>query len=254
MADPWNFNPPPAPAPRPGTTGPYWSEWNKNQLKNFGRPDITPDDMNREYARQQQEAFIQQLHRLAQGDPNSLAQQQLRQSTQMAQGQVGGALAARGNLGGAGATMRQAGAVQGALGRQGMDQSRVLQMQEQAAAQQALAQALAAQRGQDVGQAGMLSDVALKNASLNDALYQNYFGQGLKYDVTRAQQDLEGARAELGFGLEGQRLDDRFNNWLAQGAAGASGAASRAWGNSNSNNGGFRTVDGKNSIVPEWDK
>lgn len=249
----WKFAPP-AP-PKPVTTvGPYWSEWNKNQYKNASRPDVVLDDMGREYARNQQEAFIQQLHRLAQGDPNSLAQQQLRQSTQMAQGQVGGALAARGNLGGAGATMRQAGAVQGAIGRMGTDQGRVLQMQEQAAAQQALAQALAAQRGQDVGQANMMSDAALKNAALNDALQQFYFGSGMRYDVNRAQQDLEGARAELGFGLENQRLDDRFNSWLAQGAAGASGAASRAWANSNPSSSGYRTVDGQNSIVPEWDK
>jgi hypothetical protein len=221
----------------------HWLNWYKDQIDKQ-RPGITADTQAQDEARKQQQSFLQQLHRLSQGDPNSLAQQALARSTQTAQGQLGGAIAARGNFGGAGAAMRQAQAGQQAVGAAGVDASGLLMQQERAAAQQALAQALAAQRQQDIGQAGTMADITQRDMALNDALRQFMVSQGLGASLFQMERGQRDAVTNAGFDLEMRDIDRNNRNQLFQMGAGALGTLS----NMNFNLGGSSSDPARDAI------
>lgn len=242
------WKPPPPPKPMAEAEN-YWSKFFREQYDKQ-RPGIAADTQAQDEARKQQELFLQQLHRLSQGDPNSLAQQALARSTQTAQGQLGGALAARGNLGGAGAAMRQAQAGQQAIGAAGVDASGLLMQQERAAAQQALAQALAAQRQQDIGQAGTMADISQRDMALNDALRQFYFGQGIKTNIGLQQIGNESALANLGLNLEFGNLNKQYADMLRGALATGAGKGVSMFGGSSGGGGGGGNSGGGLSAPP----
>lgn len=244
--------PPPTPSD-PDKVYNFWTKFFREQYDKQ-RPGIAADTQAQDEARKQQEVFLQQLHRLSQGDPNSLAQQALARSTQTAQGQLGGAIAARGNFGGAGAAMRQAQVGQQAIGAAGVDASGLLMQQERAAAQQALAQALAAQRQQDIGQAGTMADITQRNTALNDALQQFYFGQGIKHNLGMTQALNEDALTQLGLNLEFNNLSSQYADMVKGAlAAGIGTGVSVFGGGSNNRGGGFTPPPLVQASTPdEW--
>ena len=138
------------------------------------------------------------MQRLAAGDPNSAAQQQLRQGYGAAQSQqasLGSTM--RGQS--AGAAMRGVQAGQQGIQRGYAGDSQMLQLQEQQAAQQMLAQMLAQQQGQDIAQAQGMAQGQLGAQSMDDALRQFYLSGMLNSDLLATEQQNQIARAGLGF-------------------------------------------------------
>jgi hypothetical protein len=230
----------------------YWSNYFKNQFAGF-QPQNTPySTTNQDQARTRQQQVIQDLQRAAMGDPNSRAQQQLKQGYDAAQSQqasLGSTM--RGQS--AGAAMRGVHAGQQGIQRGLAGDQQMLQVQEQQAAQQQLAQLLAQQQGQDTAQAQGMAQNSIGNAGLNDAMSQFYFGAGAGTDIAHQQLQGERGRANLGFDLEGRSIDDKFYQQLMGFGAGAAGTAASVYGNSQQG-GGYRQVNGQNSIVPDYDK
>lgn len=232
---------------------PYWSNWFMQQASNpSGMAAVTPSLANQDQARTQQMQVIQDLQRAAAGDPNSRAQQQLAQG-------YGAARAQQASLGStmrgqsAGAAMRgiqqgQAGIQRGFAGDQQM-----LQLQEQQAAQAMLAQLLAQQQGQDIGQAQMMAQGSLGSSALDDAMRQFYMQGGVTSDIAANQFDQERARAQMGFDLNAQNINNAYLQRFGGMAASAGGAAANMWGRGSTGS-GYRQIDGQNSIVPEYDK
>jgi hypothetical protein len=188
---------------------------------------------NQDQARLRQQQVIQDLQRAAMGDPNSRAQQGLREA-------YGAANSQQSSLG---STMRgqNAGAAQRSIasGQQGLHRNMVgdqqmLQLQEQQAAQQMLAQLLAQQQGQDISQAqGMAQGVNQANA-MNEAMRQFYAQQGSGLNQEQGQIGAERNAAQMGFDLEGRNTTNRL---LRQGA----GALATAFATGSSTGGGSST-------------
>lgn len=229
-----------------------WSDYFKQQVSAQGqRPAVGFQTTNQDQARLEQQKVIQALQQQARGDLNSLAQQQLQQG-------YGQARAQQSSLGstmrgqGAGAAMRGIQQGQQGIQRGFAGDQQMLMLQEQQAAQALLAQMLQQQQGQDIAQAGGMAQGALGSQGLDDAMRQFYFGSGIATDVANQQIQGERGRATLGFDLAGRDIQDRLNQQLMQMGAGAAGAAERIW--SNSQQPGYRQVDGQDSIVPDWDK
>lgn len=232
---------------------PYWSNWFLQGAQSpqgaFSNPYQTA---NQDQARAQQQQVIQDLQRQATGDPNSRAQQQLRQGYGAAQAQqasLGSTM--RGQS--AGAAMRGVQAGQQGIQRGLAGDQQMLQLQEQQAAQQMLAQMLAQQQGQDIAQAQGMAQGALGAQGLNDAMQQFYMQGGIQAALGANQFSQDQARAQLGFDLESQNLRDQFNQGLVGMGQGAAGTALSMWGPKSSGS-GYRQVGGQDSIVPEYDK
>jgi hypothetical protein len=100
-------------------------------------------------AAQGQDALAKALMAQARGEGPSLAQGQLQQATQQMQAQAAGAMVSQRGLNPALAT-RLIAQNQAAMSQQAAGQSAQLRLQEQLGAQGQLAQALSAQRGQDI--------------------------------------------------------------------------------------------------------
>lgn len=230
--------------------GDYWRNFYMQQL-GASRPGVAFQTGNQDQARARQQQVIQDLQRAAMGDPNSRAQQGLRDA-------YGSATSQQSSLG---STMRgqSAGAAQRSIasGQQGIQRgfagdSQMLQLQEQQAAQAMLAQLLAQQQGQDITQAQGLAQGQLGSQGLDDARRQFYMQGGIQGSLSESQLAQDRARAQLGFDLEGQDIANAYNRRFMGAAQTAAGTlASMPWGQSG---GGFRQVDGQNSIVPDWDK
>lgn len=210
------------------TVGPYWQD----KVKNAQPGKHVPYDTGlQDQARAQQEAVIQALLRQAQGDKDSIAQQQLRQSTRAGQGQLAGAAAARGNFGGSGAAMRQVRSAQGAMSRESIDSSRLLMLQEQKAAQALLSQLYGTQQGQDLMSALGLSQNELANLGLDDRYMQGMLGLGAADAVSRDRAESDYLLYQTGLDLDRQRAArGELNNFLSAG-----GSALQTYFNQNNN-------------------
>lgn len=201
---------------------------------------------NQDQSRRYQQQVIQDLQRQAMGDPNSRAQQQLQQGYGAAQAQqasLGSTM--RGQS--AGAAMRGVQAGQQGIQRGLAGDQQMLQLQEQQAAQQMLAQLLAQQQGQDITQAQGMAQGVLGAQGLNDAMQQFYTSGYIDQLLGNYQWQADKGRAELGFDLEAQNLrDQNFRNATQAAAAGAGTLASMNWGGGN-DGGGYYT-----GLTPKW--
>lgn len=200
-----------------GVTDDYWRNF---YMQQFGqqRPGVDFQTANQDQARTRQQQVIQDLQRAAMGDPNSRAQQGLRDA-------YGSATSQQSSLG---STMRgqSAGAAQRSIaaGQQGIQRgyagdSQMLQLQEQQAAQAMLAQLLSQQQGQDITQAQGMANAQLQGDALNEAMKQFYAQQGANYDVNRGQTSGAFQSAQAGFGLERGNILSGLLNRGVQGVA-----------------------------------
>lgn len=181
------------PQSTPGADGAnWWEKFFANGPAQVQMP--TFQTGNQDQSRLQQQQVIQDLQRLALGDRNSAAQQQLSNAYGAARSQqssLGSTM--RGQS--AGAAMRGIQAGQQGISRTQAGDSQMLQLQEQQAAQAMLAQLLTQQHGQDITQAtGMASGVNQGNA-MNEAMRQ-FYTQG---------------QLEAGLGREGRARDLRLS-------------------------------------------
>lgn len=195
----------------------YWYDYFRQQA---GAPAPTPvfNTTNQDQARTQQQQVIQDLQRQAAGDPNSRAQQQLRQSYANAQSQqssLGSTM--RGQS--AGAAMRgiqqgQQGIQRGLIGDQQM-----LQAQEQQAAQSMLAQILAQQQAQDIAQSQGMANTTLGGNALDDQMRDFYLNGMLGADIGATERQNATARTRLGFNDNMASLRDQLIRSGMQGLA-----------------------------------
>jgi hypothetical protein len=194
-----------------------------------GRSPYTPVTNLQDQARLEQQRVIQALQAQAAGDPNSLAQQQLRNAYAGAQSQqssLGSTM--RGQS--AGAAMRGIQAGQQGIQRSLPGDQQMLMLQEQQAAQAMLAQLLAQQQGQDITQATGMANTQLQGQQLDEAMKQFYAQQGLNAGIAREQTGWDRLVAGLGYDLETSKLvQDSINKGLQTGAA-ALNTAAQAWG------------------------
>lgn len=233
--------------------GGFWSNYFANGAQAGARPGIGYDTTNADAARTWQTQMIQDLQQQAAGNPNSRAQQTLRQGyTDARAGQSALGSATRGTGGAAGLRQGMAGGANVQRGYAG--DSAMLMQQEKTAAQALLAQQLAAQRQQDMAQAQGMATNALGNTSLDDAMRQFYTSGGINTDVAATQLAADKARAQLGLDLEGKDIQTELNNRLMNSAATATATASRFASAQPRTGSGYRQVDGQDSIVPDWDK
>lgn len=236
------------------------SVWDNYYEQGMANPNIgmpTFENANAEQARVRQQQVIQALQRQASGDPNSLAQQQLQSMYAQAQAQqasLGSTM--RGQD--AGAAMRgirsgQQGIQRGLAGDQAM-----LQAQEQRAAQALLAQLYGQQHEQDIGQADAAARGQLQGNALNQAMQQFYTSGAVGRLGSNYQYGSDVERARLGFDLEARDLEERNRRAMYEAAATGAGTLQSiigSYGRGTSNNsGGYRQIDGQNSIVPLDDK
>jgi hypothetical protein len=223
----------------------YWQDYFRNQFGNYGNLPNYQDRQQAE-ARRLQEQTIQDLQTQAAGNMNSRAQQELQGQNRM--GQQSQYALASGQRGG---DMRAANQMAGRVGAQLPGQANVLKLQEQQAAQAMLAQMLAQQQGQDITQANDQSQMALRGQALQDAHNQFMMGQGAAQELGATQLQHDTNLMQAGYDLESDDISkDWFNKGMGAGA-GAIGTLSNFDWNSGPK---YRQVDGKDSIVPDWDK
>lgn len=217
------------------------------------RSNVAFDTTNADASRTWQTQMIQDLQQAAAGNPNSRAQQGLQAGYADARaGQSALGSSMRGTGGGAGLRAGVLGA--GNVQRGFAGDSAMLMNREQVAAQSLLAQQLAAQRGQDGQQAGAMASNALANTSLEDAMQQFYTQGGIGRDLSNYQYGAGLTSAQLGMDLESKDLEAQRNAALATSAGTAASAAAKWASSGGGDNTKYRQVDGKNSIVPDWDK
>lgn len=212
--------------PASGVAGGYQDDgyWRNFYMQQYGaqRPGVDFQTGNQDQARLRQQQVIQDLQRAALGDPNSRAQQGLRDA-------YGSATSQQSSLG---STMRgqSAGAAQRSIaaGQQGIQRgfagdSQMLQIQEQQAAQQMLAQLLAQQQAQDIAQAQGMAQGTLGSQAQDDALRQFYLGGAGAMDLAATERQNQIGRAQLGFNDAQSALTQRLVNGGLQAGATAAG-------------------------------
>jgi hypothetical protein len=216
---------------------PYWSQYGRDQQQYYGsRPNVGSDPANQNAARQYQDQLLQGLHTLAAGDSNSAAQQSLRQGYDSARNQASSLATTRRNVG-AGAAARGAQRQREGLTAQQSGNSAALMLQQQRAAEQALAQLYAQQRAQDIAFANQNAQNQLGNQALNQQGQQSGAALGLGYDLGQMNQQGQLASAQLGFGLSQQDINQQYMNSLVGAGAGAAGAAATAFNTGGGRNG-----------------
>lgn len=210
------------------------AEWRanwRNRAQVTGGPSIMPDATAANQSRAQQDSVIQTLHRLALGDPNSEAQQSLRNSFDQARaGQASAASLQR--HGNAGTMANAVSNNQQDLTAQQTGASNVLQSQEQQSASQALLQLLAQQRGQDQNLADMSAQGSLKNQQLDQQTRDFYSRLGMGSDLSVMTNKNAAVTAGLGFDQQSRDMSQQFWQQIMQGAGTAAGAAGKIWGGS----------------------
>lgn len=231
----------------------YWSDY----FHNAAQQPINAAQFNtasQDQARLEQQRVIQALQAQAAGDPNSQAQQQLRNAYAGAQSQqssLGSTM--RGQS--AGAAMRSIGRGQQDIARSLPGDQQMLQLQEQQAAQSMLAQMLQQQQQQDIAQAQGTAQGSLQGQGILSDYYRQLMGGALETGANKQQVTLGRGLAEAGFNLDANKINQQFYNDLMGAAQGATATAGTVYGNATKPSGsGYRQVDGSNSIVPEWDK
>lgn len=237
LADPRTWPQPPpgtarAPYDPPNINGSSSTDWQNYFRQRFGNLAPLPgyNTANQDQARLQQQQVVQDLQRQAAGDMNSRAQQSLYAQNNAAQGQQRSLASTQRGVG-AGAQMQQAqtGAAQVRSGLAGQQQQ--LYLQEKQAAQQQLAQQLAAMQGQDITQANNAADVNLRGQAMRDAMQQWYAGQGAQGALDEYELQHGYQLADLGFNLEAANVTNQFMNRGANAAAtGLSTLSQLDWG------------------------
>lgn len=210
----------------------YWYDYFQQQA---GVPAPTPvfNTTNQDQARTQQMQVIQDLQRAAVGDPNSMAQRQLRDAYAGAQSQqssLGSTM--RGQS--AGAAMRGIQQGQQALQRQLPGDAQMLQIQEQQAAQAMLAQLLAQQQAQDITQAQGMANTTLGGQAIDDQMRDFYLNGMLGADIGATERQNTITRAQLGFQDDMAALRDQMIKNGMQAAGTGISTASNYFGNSGS--------------------
>ena len=211
----------------------YWYNYFRRGLNSSPAP-VGYNTTNQDQARLEQQRVIQALQAQAAGDPNSQAQQQLRNAYGQAQAQqssLGSTM--RGQSAGAALRGIQQGQQDIARGLPGDQQ--MLQLQEQQAAQSMLAQMLQQQQQQDIAQAQGMAGNTLGNRALEDQMKGFYLNGMLGQDVGASDRAAEIARARLGFndqmrGLYTQLANNGVNGfttglstWAGMGGGGGGG-------------------------------
>lgn len=228
----------------------FWNNYFANGAASSRAP-VQFNTTNADAARTWQQQMIQDLQQAAAGNPNSRAQQGLQAGYADARaGQSALGSSMRGTGGGAGLRVGATGAGNVQRGYEG-DKS-MLMNQEKEAAQALLAQQLAQVRATDAAQAQAMAANALGNQSLDDNMRQFYTAGGIGSAVSQTQTAADRARASMGFDLEGQDLRDEMLKRYGGSLATAGATAASFYGKEKS--GGYRQVDGQDSIVPDWDK
>ena len=200
--------------------------------------------------RRYQNQVIQALQQQAAGDMNSRAQQQLRQQFQQARAQqasLGSTM--RGQS--AGAAMRSIQAGQQGISRGQAGEEQMLKLQEQQAAQAMLAQLLAQQQGLDIQGAQNAAAMGLGQTELG--MNRELFGanQALNNAIAETDRLNQIGRARAGFSdAEKNLLRGYTQAGMNAVAAGAGAYAAMDKGSG----GGYRQVNGQNSIIPLEDK
>lgn len=250
----------------PGTTGSnplgpigpqyessYWDNYFKDQFNGTPVQGAQFNTANSDQDRLEQQRVIQMLQAQAAGDPNSQAQQQLRNAYAGAQSQqssLGSTM--RGQS--AGAAMRSIGRGQQDIARSLPGDQQMLQLQEQQAAQAMLAQLLQQQHQQDIGQAHSMAQGSLQGQGVVDNYYRQLMGGAIDSGAAGQQVALGRGLANQGFDLESNNINQGFYRDLINAAATGTASAGSAWGNGHTGGSGYRQVGGQDSIVPEWDK
>jgi hypothetical protein len=194
-----------------GGYGDYWRNFYRQGYNSPGAALVQFQTGNQDQARTQQQQVIQDLQRLAAGDRNSAAQQQLSNaygSARSQQSSLGSTM--RGQN--AGAAMRSVQAGQQGINRGLAGDQQMLQLQEQQAAQAMLAQMLAQQHGQDNTQANYMAQGALGSQGLSDAMRQFYLGGGVGMDLAATERQNQIGRAEAGFNDANSALTNQLVN------------------------------------------
>jgi hypothetical protein len=179
-----------------------------------GRSPYTPVTNLQDQARLEQQRVIQALQAQAAGDPNSLAQQQLRNAYAGAQSQqssLGSTM--RGQS--AGAAMRGIQAGQQGIQRSLPGDQQMLMLQEQQAAQAMLAQLLEQQRGQDTSWQQGLSGITNARQALDD--FYKQFNTANLYGLDVGGRDAQLQQIAQRLGLDAQNrgaADQSFMNFL----------------------------------------
>ncbi len=154
----------------------------------------------------------------------------------------------------AGAAQRGVSSGQQEIQRGFAGDEKMLQLQQQQAAQAMLAQLLSQQNGQDVNQASLMAQGQLQGDALDEAMRQFYTQGSIEGQLGNYQYGSDLGRARLGFDLEAEDAQRRARaNTMAAGATVMGQAVNMGRGNNNTNS-GYRQVDGVNSIVSEDDK
>lgn len=263
MPDPYDpMSAVPGWAPRPAGQNPTATNYAPNQFSealrhgsgtlgvNWGKSVVSADRGSLDDPRRYQSQVIQALQQQAAGDMNSQAQQQLRDSFQQARAQqasLGSTM--RGQS--AGAAMRSIRAGQQGIQRAGAGEAQMLKLQEQEAARQMLAQLLAQQQGLDIQGAQNSAAMGLGQTELG--MNREMFGatQALNNAIAETDRMNQIGRARAGFSEAEKNLLRGYTQ--AGMSAVASGAG--AYANMNkSSGGGYRQVNGQDSIVPLEDK
>lgn len=195
-----------------------------NRTSNLG----TADPRLEANARTTQDRLIQQMQNIARGG-DSPAMQAQRDAFNNARGQAMSLASNQRNVG-AGAALRGGRQQQDLLTTQQGPQAALLQAQQQQAAQQALQALYQQQRQQDLALADMTGQGRLKNQSLNDSFLTGVIKGGLGYEMGGWEQDMDQARATLGFDLESQSMLQSLTQQMLGAGAGAVGTAASMWG------------------------
>lgn len=194
------------------------------------------NDQSRGY----QNAQLQNLHNLAQGDDNSPSQQMLKDQFKQAKAQASSLGAAQKGRG-AGAGARNVSANQAQLSGMQVGQSQALKLREQQQAQQQMLALLMQQHGQDINMATMTGQQDLGNANEVNRVWQNYMNSAQQNFVSGLNNAQSYMGARLGQNLNQQNINGQFGNSVVQAGAAGAGALDRALagGNQQNNNQGF---------------
>lgn len=191
-----------------------YQDYYKNEMSRAqGRGNIAFNNANEQESRQAQQALIQQLHGLAQGDTSfSTAQKELQGNARLASGNAAGLVAARGNYGDGGVAMRAAQQQQQSIRAGAQDASTALQAQEQAAAQALLGQLYASQQAGDIQAATNAAQIGTQNkyGNLNYQTELAAGGSGAQLDRYQLQQDIAASR--LAQQYQQEKMNKEFLN------------------------------------------
>jgi len=178
--------------------------------------------------RNEQMRMIQALQQAAQGDPNSRAQQQMRDIYQQQRGQISSGISgSRGVAAGAAQEMIQRN--QAAADQSYNLDSRALMSQEQMRAQQALLTELGYARDQDLNAEESRQTRFLENQALVDLITRQTASRELEMAEKNRELNIAAARAKASLDYDTQKLDEQRNKQLLEAGATVLEAGQKAY-------------------------